>query len=122
MEHILIFCPDPLAREAISRHLIELGNYQLLFADTDRLVAQLALHNEIKLVILFDPSNTPTLLHLKDFLREKRKRMRIRLLPEEGGKLMGGWRRVIIDALKPVKPRQKPNPRLRQRFKWQPGG
>jgi hypothetical protein len=45
--NILIHCPSPLMREAISRHLVDVGNHQLFFAETEPLTVSIALHNEI---------------------------------------------------------------------------
>jgi hypothetical protein len=118
--NILVFCPDSLAREAISHHVIELGNYQLIFAESEKLTVSLALYNEIKLLLLFQPSQIRSLIDIKDFLRQKRRHMRVRILPDTAGALMPGWQEVVTSALKPVRKR-KPRERLTHpRFKWKP--
>jgi hypothetical protein len=117
---VLIYAPDRLAREQICRHLIDAGNYQCLIAETMRLCVALALHNEILLTLLFEPHNSRAMIDLKDFLREKRRKMRVRILPDTNGVLMNGWRDVVTKSLRPVKSRQKSTWRAHPRFKWTP--
>jgi hypothetical protein len=117
---ILIYCPGARVREAISRHLIEAGAHQLLFAESEKLVVSIALDNEIKLVLLHDPAHIRSMVDLKDFLRSKRRHMRVRILPSRYGLLLEGWRDVINDALKPIKARQPSELGTHPRFKWKP--
>jgi hypothetical protein len=118
--NILIYCPTPKAREAVSRHLIDVGAFILLFAETEALVVSTALQNEIKLVVLYDPANIRSIIDLKDFLRSKRRHMRVRILPSHFGQLKEGWRDVINDGLKPIKPRKDNTVRIHPRFNWKP--
>ena len=116
--NIVVYCPDSLSRIGISLHLTDLGDYVILFAESERIVADLALQNDIGLVLLFDPENITSVVQLKDLLREKRRRLRVRILPSKRGILMEGWRDVVRDALKPPRIRNRSELRLHPRFKW----
>ena len=118
--NVLIYCPDQRACAAICLHLVDVGNYQPLIAETEALVVAIALHNDIGLVLLYDPPRGRSLVDLKDFLREKRRLMRVRLLPDKQGALMPGWREVINDALKPLKKRKSRGRLNHPRFNWKP--
>jgi hypothetical protein len=120
MQSILIYCPNPAARTALSRHFVDVGHYQRLYAKTARLVVSLALENEIHLVVLFDPAKSRSLAKLKDFLRERRNRMRVCVLPSRGGKLREGWQAILNDALKPARPRTRSALKKHPRFQWKP--
>jgi len=117
--NILIYCPYPTEREAIAHHIIELGNYQQLYAETEQLVVSLALYNPIALVLLFDPPHSETLVELAEFLRNTRRKMKVRILPDQAGELMPGWREGITSALRPAKKR-KSRRRNQPRFEWKP--
>jgi len=100
--------------------LVDVGNYQILFAESEQLVVSLALANEIQLVLLFDPSCGQSLIDIKDFLRQRRRETCVRILPGKKGVLKSGWRGVISDALKPVKKPKSKTPRIHPRFSWKP--
>jgi hypothetical protein len=118
--NVLVYAPESLARQKIIRYLIDAGNYQALIAESQPLLVSLALHNDIKLVLLFDPANQQLLIDLKDFLREKRRRMRVCILPPKGARLKAGWEEVIVDVLKSTKPRQRAALGTHPRFRWKP--
>jgi hypothetical protein len=107
-------------RRAIARHLIDTGHFQMLIAESENLVVSVAMHNDVHLVLLFDPAHIGSTIDLKNFLRQKRPRMRIRILPSQAGALMPGWAKVIDDALKPVKRRKRSLLQNHPRFRWKP--
>lgn len=118
--NILVYSSDQRTREAIARHLVEVGNFQLFFAATGRLIAPIALQNDIHVTLLFDPSQTRILLELKDFLKTKRPKMRVRILSDAKGLLLPDWRLVVTAALAPPKQRQRRVTKVHPRFKWKP--
>ena len=120
MQTILIFCPNPTARTALSRHFLDAGHYQRLYAENFRLVVSLALNNEIYLVVLFDPSQAWLLTKLKDFLRKRCNRMRVCIPPSRGQNLREDWRDIVNDELKPLRQRNRSTLRSHPRFQWKP--
>jgi hypothetical protein len=119
--NIIIYTPATNPRILISRHLIDIGNYRLLYAEDEKEVVSLALDNEIQLTLLFDPPNIRSIIDLQNFLREKRRRMRVRILPSCDDSLREGWQKVINDALKPVPRAGSPAHRRHPRFRWRAG-
>jgi hypothetical protein len=117
---IVIHCPDASARTAIARHLIDATNDRLFFAETERTVVSLVFHNEIDLVLLFDPQMPRGLTRLKDFIRHQRNRTRVKVLPSRNGLLTENWRHIVNDALKPLKRRKNTPLGPHPRFKWKP--
>jgi hypothetical protein len=120
MKNVLIYAPCRESRRSITRHFVDIGHYQLLFAESQQLVVAIALHNDIHLVVLFDPTNVRSIIDLKDFIRQKRRRMRVRILHAAGNQLAAGWEGAINDGLKPIKPRRKASRIVHPRFKWKP--
>jgi hypothetical protein len=117
--NILLYCPDPQEARKICEYIRQLESSQVLIALTESLVVDLALTNDIKLLLLFDPTSVGSMLDLQSYLRKKRRRMRVRILPSDSGHLMTGWQQVISDALVPSRPRERSS-RPHPRFQWKP--
>lgn len=120
MQNVLIYCPDQEARAVIARHFIQIGHFQQLYAETEKLTLSLVLNNDIFLVVLCGRADNRSLAWMKDFIRQKRRRTRVRILPAKSGQLKESWREVINAALKPIRPRNRTMLRAHPRFAWKP--
>jgi len=120
--YIAIYCPDAIARAMICHHLIDAGDHIALISETEHLIVSLLLENKhIQICLLFDPNNALSLVELQQYLRQRRRNLRVRILPHKNGKLnLASWQKAINDALIPAKPRNSKIWRSHPRFKWRP--
>ncbi len=118
---ILIYCPAGDERFKITRYLITYYSHQLLFAENEQEVIDRVLEVGVNLLILFDPHHRASIIELKDFLRQKRRRLRVRILPSLNNKLRHPqWQAVIDDGLKPNPRVARREARKHPRFQWKP--